>query len=145
MQNRLADDFFELPSKCVLWTPVLTLDHHIMIRLNGKIGIDENGLAFAEEGPHGVVSCLHGKGTLPWNVCFKHRVSMDETRKLFPDCRILWQLVDQDVGNRAHRNSDCGSQFLFIQLFTELSMGKRRGISSTPFPCRNPKLQPNRR
>jgi hypothetical protein len=53
-----------------------------MTGLTGKIRIDENDLALAEERLHGIVSHLHGEGKLPWNVCFEQRYSMDEPRRL---------------------------------------------------------------
>jgi hypothetical protein len=83
MKNRLPADFLELPQAYSLRVALFTLDQHVMIRLSGKIRIDENDLAFAEERLHGIVSHLHGEGALPWNVCFKQRFSMDETRRFF--------------------------------------------------------------
>jgi hypothetical protein len=44
--------------------------------------------------------------------------------KLFPDCRILWELVEQNVRNRPHGDPNCRGQFLFSQPLTELSMNK---------------------
>jgi hypothetical protein len=58
MKNSLPADFFELTEEYPLWAAVLTLDHHVITRLTGKIRIDENDLTFAEEGLHGIVSNL---------------------------------------------------------------------------------------
>ena len=54
--------------------------------------------------------------------------------KLLPDFRILWKLVGQNVGDRAHRDTDCRGQLLFIQALTELSMDKTFQIHKGPPP-----------
>src|SRR5437879_12738546 len=45
-------------------------------------------------------------------------------RKCFPDCRVLRELVDQNVGNRPHRHPNGRGQLLFRQPLPELSMNK---------------------
>ena len=83
MKHRLPADVLELPHEGPLGAAVFTLDYHVMTGLAGKIRIDENDLAVADEGLHGIVSHLHGEGALPWHICFKQRFSVDETRRLF--------------------------------------------------------------
>ena len=92
MKNCLPTDFFELAQECLLRTAIFTFTDHIIIRLTGKIGIDENGLAFAEEGLHGIISYLYGEGAFAWNIRIEQRLSVDETRRLF-GCDYLVNLI----------------------------------------------------
>ena len=92
MKDHLSADFFELPQEWVVWRAVFALDDHILIRLTEKIRINKNDLACAEEGLHGIVFHLYGEGALPWNVCFKQRFSVNETRRLF-GCDHLVNLI----------------------------------------------------
>lgn len=102
MNNSLPADFFELTEEYHLWAAVLTLDHHVMTKLAGKIRVYENDLALAEERLHGIVSHLYGEGALPWNVCFKQGFSVDETRRLFA-CDHLVKLIPPQKRHLPHR------------------------------------------
>src|SRR6185295_1518738 len=92
MKNRLPTDFFELAQECLPRTAIVTFTDYIIIRLTGKIRIDENGLAFAEEGLHGIVCYGYGEGAFARNIRFKQRLSVDETRWLF-GCDDLVNLI----------------------------------------------------
>jgi hypothetical protein len=52
MKNSLPAGFLELPYKGSFGATSLALHHHIVTRLTGKFRIDENDLAFSEEGLH---------------------------------------------------------------------------------------------
>jgi hypothetical protein len=39
---------------------------------------------------------LHGEGTLPWNVCFEHRFSLDDTRRLFGHDHLIDLIPPQE-------------------------------------------------
>ena len=83
MKFGLTTDFLELPQQGSLRAALVTVDHHIVPGFTRKIRVDENDLALTEERLHRIVFHLHGKGTYPWNVCFKHRFSLDNTRRHF--------------------------------------------------------------
>ena len=83
MKCGLPADFLKLSQEGPLWAAILTIDHHILTRLTLKVRVDENDFALAEKRLHRVVSHLHGKRTYPWDVCFEHRFSLDDTRRLF--------------------------------------------------------------
>jgi len=54
-------------------------------------------------------------------------------RELVPDCRILWELADQRVGNRPHGDPNFRGQLLFSEPLTELSLNKSSQIhNGTP-------------
>jgi hypothetical protein len=61
-----------------------------------------------------------------WRATESQEISMNAKipRKVFPDCRVLRELVDQNVGNRPHGDPNFGSQLLFSQPLTELSLNK---------------------
>jgi hypothetical protein len=102
MENSLPADFLKLPQEGPFWAAVFTLGYHVMTRLTGKIRIDENDLAFTEEGLHGIVSHLHGEGTLPWNVGFEQCFSVDETRRLFARNHLV-NLIPPQKWHLPHR------------------------------------------
>ena len=92
VKNGLPANFFELSYEPHHASVALVLDYHIMTGLNRKIRIYENDLILTEERLHRIALHLHGKGTLPWNVCFEQRFSVHEARRLFA-CDHLVNLI----------------------------------------------------
>ena len=55
-------------------------------------------------------------------------------RELLPDGRILRKLVDQNIGDRPHRNPNCGGELRLCHSLTRFSMNKTFHIHNVSPP-----------
>jgi hypothetical protein len=112
MKDGLPAYFLMLSQEDPFRTATLTIGYNILTRLTRKIRVDENDLALAEERLHGIVFHLHGKRACPWNVCFEHRFSLDDTRRLFGHDHLI-DLIPPQERYLPHLAEGRGSGALF--------------------------------
>src|SRR4051812_47291231 len=96
-----------------------------MTRLSRQVWINKNNIAFAKERLHGIVFYLYREGTLSWNVCFKHRFSMNDMRRICAVDHLVGLVPPQQ--RHFSQLTDGGAMGAFCQFELPLREGRTAG------------------